>query len=215
VPGDRNRHKRWPVLIFLFCCGLALSSRSQETASLLPEPKPADIRADWKPWIGDYGSPKEPRTILERDGQLYLLNQNMEWRLHEVSPGSFSIAASNGGNSSPVRFSRRLAGGRVLIAGKMSLNRLDYGVDAKDVAHIKPVRAIEDLRKEALAASPPSETGSFRRPELVELRPLDASIHLDIRYATSNDFLGTPVYSQARAFLQRPPPKLCCASRKI
>jgi D-alanyl-D-alanine dipeptidase len=128
----------------------------------------------------------------------------MEWRLHEVSSGSFSIAASNGPNSSPVRFSRRLAGGRVLIAGKMSLDRLDYGIDAKDVAHIKPVRAIEDLRKEALAASPPSETGSFRRPELVELRPLDASIHLDIRYATSNDFLGTPVYSQARAFLQRP-----------
>jgi D-alanyl-D-alanine dipeptidase len=33
---------------------------------------------------------------------------------------------------------------------------------------------------------------------------LDRSIRLDIRYATSNDFLGTPVYTQARAFLQRP-----------
>jgi D-alanyl-D-alanine dipeptidase len=204
VPGDCNRHKRWPVLIFLFCCCLVLSSRSQETSSLLPEPKPADIRADWKSWIGDYGSRKEPRIILERDGHLYLLNQKMEWRLHEVSPGSFSIAASNDPNSSPVRFSSPLAGGRVLITGKLSLDRLDYGIDAKDVARIKPLRAIEDLRKEALAASPPIETGSFRRPELVELRPLDASIHLDVRYATSNDFLGTPVYSQARAFLQRP-----------
>src|SRR5262249_14551503 len=29
-------------------------------------------------------------------------------------------------------------------------------------------------------------------------------IHLDIRYATENDFLGTPVYTEARAFLQRP-----------
>jgi D-alanyl-D-alanine dipeptidase len=38
----------------------------------------------------------------------------------------------------------------------------------------------------------------------VEVALLDSSIHLDIRYATSNDFLGTPVYSQARAFLQRP-----------
>jgi D-alanyl-D-alanine dipeptidase len=38
----------------------------------------------------------------------------------------------------------------------------------------------------------------------VELAPLDQAIHLDIRYATANDFLGTPVYSQARAFLQRP-----------
>src|SRR4029077_17291655 len=50
----------------------------------------------------------------------------------------------------------------------------------------------------------PQEAGPFRKPELVELTLLDPSIHLDIRYATSNDFLGTPVYSQARAFLQRP-----------
>jgi D-alanyl-D-alanine dipeptidase len=86
----------------------------------------------------------------------------------------------------------------------MALDRLDYGIDAKDVARINPVRSIEVLRTEALAASPPIETGKFRKPELVELSPLDPSIHLDIRYATSNDFLGTPVYSQARAFLQRP-----------
>jgi len=86
----------------------------------------------------------------------------------------------------------------------MWLDRLDYGIDAKDVARIKPVRPIEDLRKEALTTSPPIETDHFRKPELVELNPLDPTIHLDIRYATSNDFLGTPVYSQARAFLQRP-----------
>jgi D-alanyl-D-alanine dipeptidase len=37
----------------------------------------------------------------------------------------------------------------------------------------------------------------------VEVATLDPTVHLEIRYATSNDFLGTPVYSQARAFLQR------------
>jgi D-alanyl-D-alanine dipeptidase len=63
---------------------------------------------------------------------------------------------------------------------------------------------LEELRHEALAASPPVEKGPFRKADLVELGPLDKSVHLDIRYATSNDFLGTPVYSQARAFLQRP-----------
>jgi len=114
------------------------------------------------------------------------------------------MAGPNDSQGPPVRFSGPPSGGRVLIAGKTALDRLDYGIDAGNVARIKPVRAIADLRKEALAASPPGETGSFRRPELVELGPSDASIHLDIRYATSNDFLGTPVYSQARAFLQRP-----------
>ncbi len=39
---------------------------------------------------------------------------------------------------------------------------------------------------------------------LVELVKLDTTIHLDIRYATKNNFLGRPVYDEARAFLRRP-----------
>jgi D-alanyl-D-alanine dipeptidase len=54
------------------------------------------------------------------------------------------------------------------------------------------------------AAGPPVEKGSFRDADLVELVRLDPTIRLDIRYATSDNFTGTPVYSQARAFLQRP-----------
>jgi len=60
------------------------------------------------------------------------------------------------------------------------------------------------LRKQALAANPPKEAGDFRKADLVELSTLDPSIKLDIRYATTNNFLSTPVYSQARALLQRP-----------
>jgi zinc D-Ala-D-Ala dipeptidase len=55
-----------------------------------------------------------------------------------------------------------------------------------------------------LAQEPPKETGPFRQPDLVEIIKLDPSIKLDIRYATKNNFLGRPVYKQARAFLQRP-----------
>lgn len=56
----------------------------------------------------------------------------------------------------------------------------------------------------AFAQEPPKETGPFREPDLVELVELDPTIKLDIRYATKNNFLGIPVYEQARAFLQRP-----------
>src|SRR5579859_332780 len=69
---------------------------------------------------------------------------------------------------------------------------------------ITPVRPVEELRKEALAAQPPQEKGPFRKPELVELVKLDPTIKLDIRYATTNNFLSTPMYSEARAFMQRP-----------
>jgi D-alanyl-D-alanine dipeptidase len=51
---------------------------------------------------------------------------------------------------------------------------------------------------------PPREAGPFREPDLVELFKLDRSIRLDIRYATAENFAGRPVYTEARAFLQRP-----------
>src|SRR5436309_2702642 len=51
---------------------------------------------------------------------------------------------------------------------------------------------------------PPQEKGPFRQSDLVELVTLDATIRLDIRYATPNNLAGRAVYSEARAFLQRP-----------
>jgi D-alanyl-D-alanine dipeptidase len=72
------------------------------------------------------------------------------------------------------------------------------------IFRITPVRPVDELREEALKAEPPHEEGTFRRPDLVELVKLDPTIKLEIRYATTNNFLSTAVYSQARAFLQRP-----------
>lgn len=72
------------------------------------------------------------------------------------------------------------------------------------IFRIQPVRPIAELRAEALAAHPPAEAGTFRHSDLVDLAALDPRIKLDIRYATSDNFLSTPVYSSARAFMQRP-----------
>jgi D-alanyl-D-alanine dipeptidase len=72
------------------------------------------------------------------------------------------------------------------------------------VFHVTPVRPVAELLPLALAATPPAESGDFRPSDLVELTTLDPTIRLDIRYATTRNFLGTPLYSQARAFMQRP-----------
>jgi D-alanyl-D-alanine dipeptidase len=69
---------------------------------------------------------------------------------------------------------------------------------------VSPLRPVPELRAEALRATPPVENGPFRKPDLVDLASLGGALHFDIRYATSNNFLGTPFYSEARAFLQRP-----------
>jgi len=74
------------------------------------------------------------------------------------------------------------------------------------VFRIAPLRPVEELRREALTASPPREDGPFRPVDLVDLAELEPTILLDIRYATADNFLSTPVYepATARAYLQRP-----------
>ena len=67
------------------------------------------------------------------------------------------------------------------------------------------MRAIVVLVAALLTQSgPPATPEATRKPDLVELVKLDRTIKLDIRYAGTNNFLGKPVYKEARAFLQRP-----------
>jgi len=65
-------------------------------------------------------------------------------------------------------------------------------------AALLPALAAEPL------TAPPVEAGPFRAPDLVELTTLDPTIKLDIRYARGDNFTGRAVYTEARAFLQRP-----------
>lgn len=90
-----------------------------------------------------------------------------------------------------------------LFSGTL-LAYLLVGQTANGVFRIQPVRPIAELRAEALKERPPFERGPFRESDLVDVATLDKRIKLDIRYATDRNFLGTPVYSSARAFLQRP-----------
>jgi len=53
-------------------------------------------------------------------------------------------------------------------------------------------------------AAQPVERGVFRAPDLVEIVRLDSTIHLDIRYATTDNFMKRKMYAEPRAFLQRP-----------
>lgn len=50
---------------------------------------------------------------------------------------------------------------------------------------------------------PPIEEGDFKPSDMVELIDMDSTFKLDIRYATTNNFIGEQVYDEARAFLQR------------
>ena len=69
---------------------------------------------------------------------------------------------------------------------------------------IRPQRPVQQLEAEARAAVPPIESGPKREPELVDLASVDPTLRFDIRYAGTNNFMGTPFYRQAKAWLQRP-----------
>jgi D-alanyl-D-alanine dipeptidase len=180
----------------------------QSSASLTPGPKPPDIAAGWKPWIGEYGWPppsmpmSEVEVVSEKDGYIVWLKRDdgsdgIRYQVGDKFPVRGSSPSVHG-----LRVGR--SGQRELVEGDVVTVKSTPDFDARAQVLIKPVRPVAELRADALAASPPHEDSTFRKPELVELATLDPAIHLDIRYATTNDFLGTPVYTQARAFMQRP-----------
>jgi D-alanyl-D-alanine dipeptidase len=63
-------------------------------------------------------------------------------------------------------------------------------------------------------AGPPKGAGPYRASDLVELVKLDPTLKLDIRYATANNFVGRPVYPEARAFLQKPAAEALLAAHR-
>jgi D-alanyl-D-alanine dipeptidase len=91
----------------------------------------------------------------------------------------------------------------VLGSGVVFARRIIAG-ENQTSAHIEPLEPVDVLRRRAMTAKPPHETGDFRKPDLVELTSLDSTIKLDIRYATNNNFMRTVFYPEARAFMQRP-----------
>jgi len=84
------------------------------------------------------------------------------------------------------------------------------------IFHVSLQRPLSKLTQQALAAQPPHESGAFLNPDLIDLATLDPTIHFDIRYATKSNFLSAPVYSQPKAYMQRPAAEaLLRASHKL
>jgi N-acyl-D-amino-acid deacylase len=201
VPKDPNR-KFWPSLL-LFCSVLTLSA--QAPSSLLPGPKPPEVSAEWKAWVADYGSDDQVKTLFERRQRLWLFEKGFgELQLDERSMGKFILRRTDNEATVEVVLSRDASGEPFLLLNGVRFSRRNYGVGTDQIARTPLQRPMDQLREEALAAVPPKESGSFRRSALIELIRLDPTIHLDIRYATANDFLREPVYTEARAFLQGP-----------
>jgi len=208
------------------------SISSAQATQLTPKPAPAPAR--WRGLIGEYGLDDNIVIILEQDGKLAAFFKRQEASpiaedsvkdvyeyfslLEEASRDIFKFSPQSSRTGQLV-FTRDLHGRAMQVqvrsdisaltqpsgrAQSLVLKRRAIEPESGNQLHIKPVRPVAELMKEALAAKPPYENIHFMPTDLVELRKLDPTIHLEIRYATTNNFLGTKFYSQARAFMQRP-----------
>ena len=167
------------------------------------EPEPPPER--WKGLIGEYGWDHNTLYILEKDGRLHAL---IEWfflyPLEEVSQDVFKFPNFGLYQDEKLVFTRKDGRATQVEAAQVVFPRRILDGEDGATFRIKPLRPVDELRREALAARPPEEKGDFRAPELVDLTLLDPTIRLDIRYATANNFLSVPLYSSAKAYLQRP-----------
>src|SRR6266849_851134 len=175
---------------------------SQLTAPARPLPPPAR----WLGLIGEYGPDNDILLILEKDGKLCALFKRVEFQsLDEISRNVFRFPAQGAYANKRLIF-RRDARGRAtqVELEHVVLKRRQIEPESGNQLRVKPLRPVPEVMKEARAAQPPPERGEFREADLVELAKLDPTIRLEIRYATTNNFLGTVFYSEARAFMQRP-----------
>jgi serine beta-lactamase-like protein LACTB len=168
--------------------------------------KPEPCPHKWRGLLGEYGWDHNTLLILEREGKLYAL---IEWfflyPLEEMAANEFRFPDYGLYLGEKLIFTRERGGSatRVEAAGVVFERRKIDGENG-ETFKIKPLHPFAELRRQALRAKPPKEDGDFRRPDLVELIRLDESIKLDIRYATTNNFLSTPFYTSAKAFMQKP-----------
>ncbi len=209
--ASRLRRERWAVLLILLWMLVLVPLQGPSEASRIPgaasqEGKPPHIPGQWTGLIGEYLRHRDTISVLEKDGALYLSkNGGGASQMRAEGSDRFEIQAVGSSDKATCVFRRNAVGfAHSLDLGPSVFKRIFYGGESGASFRIKPLKPAEVLRREALLASPPREEGSFKRPDLVDLRFLDSTIHLDVRYATTNNFMGEKFYSQARAFLQRP-----------
>lgn len=178
-----------------------------ETLERVKVPKPLPAPAVLRGLIGEYGWDHQILYIFERDGQLWALIEWFEFdSLERVSENVFKFPDQGLYPGERLVFTRDANGRATKVeAAGIRFKRRSVG-PAAGVAQlrIQPLRPVDELLQEARAARPPQEHGEFREPDLVEPTRLDPTIRLDIRYATTNNFLGSVFYAQPRAVLQRP-----------
>jgi D-alanyl-D-alanine dipeptidase len=196
---------RCSVLILLLST-FTLTSASRCFGAQVAEAAPPAPPAHFLGLIGEYECERSSLYVFEKDGKLHCaIDWFFTYTLAEATPDDYRFPANGlyGGERLTFKRDANQKATQVTVASR-TFNRRKLDGEDGQTFRIKPQRPIAELRKEALAANPPEEKKDFRKTELVDVTAIDATIKLDLRYATDNNFLSTPLYPAiAKAYMQK------------
>jgi D-alanyl-D-alanine dipeptidase len=178
--------------LFLAVAALFALMLAAPAAALPPAPPQAIMGR-----LGQYGTADDILTVYESHGRLFADGRGLK-QAPLIPAGAGRYRA----DTAEIEFEGRRPT-ETVIFNKERLARHDFGAEVGAAIHAKVKADPDTIRTQALAASPPTETGK-RPSDLVALTSIDRRIKLDIRYATSNNFMGFPLYERAGAYMQRP-----------
>jgi CubicO group peptidase (beta-lactamase class C family)/D-alanyl-D-alanine dipeptidase len=170
---------------------------------------PAAPPAELLPLLGEYGFDHNVLVVYEDGGRLGVL---IEWVVRDlperVGPDHYVFPPGMYGGDA-LRFERDANG--AVVAARVGGARFPRRPDPVPGAfRIAPRRPVDEVIAEARRAQPDARLTEsqgakpFRPFDLVPLPALDPTLRFQLVYATSDNFLGAPVYPpDAQAKLQR------------
>jgi zinc D-Ala-D-Ala dipeptidase len=197
------------LLLIVLSAGLGVTDSRADAIPVVraaDERLPPDAPSEIKRLIGEYRSADAELTIYESDGGLFAQGLGLKAApLQRRSAMRFFADDGRRHGRIPVNFERGgdMRAGAVVVGG----TRLEFKDIGREIAEKIQAGVKADqgrLRAAALAAQPPAEPPPKRPFDLINLATLDPTIKFDIRYASSNNFIGFPLYERADAYLQRP-----------
>jgi D-alanyl-D-alanine dipeptidase len=151
--------------------------------------------------IGEYGEDGRVFIIFEEAGKLH---SRFGKTIAPLEPETTADHYASAASGKTMVFQRDPSGRatQMEITGVVSKRRAIDGENGKTF-RITPTRPVEAIRREIEGLKPPVEAAK-KPADLVDLVDFVPDLKLDIRYATTNNFLSTPLYTSARALMQRP-----------